>query len=190
VRSIEALESSTREGVRYLDLPYRILLTREKREGSNGWLALVEELPGCEARGETAEDATHALQDEMAAWIADALSAGRRIPRPRHAPRTPDGKLSLKIPQSLHEAITHAAVRERLTVDQLVTIALAGVIRWQPGAEEKNGRWIQARADGLVRGGRQGRTGLNRALMLNAALLGLVVLVAVVILAVAVAHGF
>jgi predicted RNase H-like HicB family nuclease len=185
------LESSTGEGARYLDLPYRIILTREKRKGSNAWLALVEELPGCEARGDTAEEATHALQDEMATWIADALNAGRRIPRPRHAPRTPDGKLSLKIPQSLHEAITHAAVRERLTVDQLVTIALAGVIRWRPGADETNARWIQARADSFLRDDSHGRGGgVNRALMLNAALLALVVLVAVVILVVAVAHGF
>ena len=182
------MESSL-AGTRYLDLPYRIILTKEKRKGVNAWLALVEELPGCEARADTPEEATQALREEMASWIANALQQGQQIPRPRHEAGSADGRLSLKIPQSLHEALAHAAVREGLTVDQLVTIALAGVIQWQPGAEEPNGRWIQARAQGIV-GERGGRRGLRRAIMLNVVLLGIVVIAAVGVLAVAVAHGF
>ena len=88
------------------------------------------------------------------------------------------------------EALTHAAVREGLTVDQLVTIGLAGVIRWRPGAADTNGRWIQARAEGLMGGERQVRPGLRRAIVLNAALLAFVAVAAVVILVVALSHGF
>jgi antitoxin HicB len=184
------VESSTLAGARYLELPYRIILTREKRKGTNAWLALVEELPGCEARGDTPEEAAQALREEMAGWIADALEQGQAIPRPRSEPGTPDGRLSVEIPQSLHEALANAAVRESLTVEQLVTIALAGVIRWRPGPQDTNGRWIQSRGAGLVRGEGQGRPGVARALMLNAALLAFVVLAAVGVLVVAVAHGF
>jgi predicted RNase H-like HicB family nuclease len=189
-RSIDALESSTLAGARYLDLPYRIILTKEKRKGTNAWLALVEEFPGCEARGDTPEEATHALREEMSAWIANALEQGQSVPRPRNEPGNPDGRLALEIPQSLHEALTHAAVREGLTVEQLVTIALAGVIRWRPGATDTNGRWIQARAEGLMGGERQVRPGLRRAIVLNAALLAVVAVAAVVILVVALSHGF
>jgi predicted RNase H-like HicB family nuclease len=184
------LESSTLAGARYLDLPYRIILTKEKRKGTNAWLALVEEFPGCEARADTPEEAAHALRDEMAAWIAGALDQGQAIPRPRAEPGTPDGRLALEIPQSLHEALTHAAVRESLTVEQLVTIALAGVVRWRPGAADTNGRWIQARAEGLMGGERTVRPGLRRAIVLNAVLLAFVAVAAVAILVVAVAHGF
>jgi predicted RNase H-like HicB family nuclease len=182
------LESSL-AGARYLDLPYRIILTKEKRKGVNAWLALVEELPGCEARADTPEEAAQALRDEMATWIANALEQGQQIPRPRHEPASADGRLSLEIPQSLHEALAHAAVREGLTVDQLVTIALAGVIQWQPGDDDPNDRWIQSRARGIGRD-RGARRGLGRAIMLNVVLLALVVIAAVGILAVAVAHGF
>jgi len=176
-------------GSRYLDLPYRLILTKERRKGANTWLALVEELPGCEARADTPEEATLALREEMAAWIAEALESGKPVPRPRTEPGTPDGRLMVEIPQSLHESLMLAAIREGLTVDQLVTISLAGVIRWQPEAGDRNARWIQSRARGIVPGDRGGRPGLNRALMLNAVLLALVALVALIILVVAVAHG-
>jgi predicted RNase H-like HicB family nuclease len=180
---------SSLAGARYLDLPYRIILTKEKRKGVNAWLALVEELPGCEARADTPEEAAQVLREKMATWIADALEQGQPIPRPRHEPASTDGRLSLEIPQSLHEALAHAAVREGLTVDQLVTIALASVIQWQPGAEDPNGRWIQSHAQGIARN-RGARRGLSRAIMLNVVLLAIVVIAAVGILAVAVAHGF
>lgn len=183
------MESSTLPGARYLELPYRILLTKEKRKGTNAWLALVEELPGCEARADTPEEATHAVREQMAAWIADALEAGRTIPRPRAEPGSPDGRLQLQIPESLHEAITHAAVREGLTVEQLVTIAMAGVVRWRPGGQEPNARWIQARSRGLVQGD-HGQPGMRRAIVVNIAVLALVVVAAVAILVIAVAHGF
>jgi predicted RNase H-like HicB family nuclease len=182
------LESSL-AGTRYLDLPYRLILTKERRKGSNAWLALVEELPGCEARADTPEEATQALREEMAAWMANALEQGLPIPRPRHEQSAVDGRLSIAIPQSLHEALSHAAVREGLTVEELVTVALAGLVRWQPGANEPNGRWIQSRANGLMRRDGQ-RLGLRRAIMANLVLLVLVVLAAVAVLVVALAHGF
>lgn len=184
------MDSPTLAGARYLDLPYRIILTKDKRKGSHAWLALVEELPNCSARGDTPEDAAQALREEMALWIAEALEQGRTIPRPRHEPGTADGRLALEIPQSLHESLTHAAVREGMTVDQLVTIAIAGVIDWQPTPDEPHGRWIQSHANGLLRSRSQNRTGLARALMLNAALLAVVALAAVIILIVAAVHGF
>ena len=184
------MASSTLPGARYLDLPYRIILTKEKRKGANAWLALVEEFPTCEARADTPEEATLAVREQMATWIANALERGDAIPRPRHEPGTPDGRLSLDVPPSLHEALTLAAVREGLTVDQLVTISLAGVLRWRPGTQDVNGRWIQSRAKGLLHGESQSRPELRRAIILNAALLAFVALAAVIILIVAVAHGF
>ena len=183
------MESSTLAGSRYLDLPYRLILTKEKRKGPNAWLALVEELPDCQARGDTPEEATQALREEMAIWIADSLENGRPIPRPRTEPGSPDGQLSLEIPQSLHESLTLTAIREGLTVEQLVLISLASVVHWRPAQDDTKGRWIRARADRMGR--RQGGgPGLNRALMLNAALLGLVAFAAVIILIVAVSKGF
>lgn len=183
------MESSTLAGSRYLDLPYRLILTKEKRKGANAWLALVEELPGCVAHGDTPEEAALALREEMAIWISHSLENGQPIPRPHTEPGSPDGRLSLEIPHSLHESLTLAAIREGLTVNQLVMISLAGLVHWRPEQNDTNGRMIRARADRMTRR-QNGSPGLNRALMLNAALLGLVVFAAVIILIVAVAKGF
>lgn len=187
VPSIGPLESSF-AGSRYLDLPYRIILTQERRRGSHAWLSLVEELPGCEARGDTPEEATQALRDAIAAWVDNALERGEQIPRPRFQPAAADGQLSLRIPQSLHEALAHAAVREGLTVEQFVTVSLAGVLHWRPGASEGSARWIQSRAEDIVSDDEPPH-GLRRAIMLNVWLLVLVVLAAVGVLIAAVAHG-
>lgn len=186
---MDAVEASTQAGARYLELPYRIILTKEKRKGVDSWLALVEELPGCEAHGDTAEEATQALRQTMAAWISDALEEGRAVPRPRNSPRSTNGKLTLELPESLHEALAHTAVREGLTVDQLITVALAGAVRWHPGNGDAQSRWISSRARHLSLGN-GGGAGLRRAILFNAVLLICVAIAAVAILAIAVAHGF
>jgi predicted RNase H-like HicB family nuclease len=186
---MECVESPTLPGARYLDLPYRIILTKERRKGSRAWIAIVDELPGCEARGDSAEEAVQAVREEMASWMASALEEGRAIPRPRAEPGEPaSGRLVLEIPQSLHEALVHAAVREGITVSQLVTFALAGTIHWRPGDSEANARWIESRSKPFTRDG--SRHGLRRAIFWNAALLVIVALAAVGILVAAVMHGF
>ncbi len=181
--------ASTLPGSRYLELPYRIILVQERRKGDDNWLALVEELPGCEARGSSAEEATHAVREVMASWFATALEEGRAIPRPRTPQRGAKGRLALDIPRSLHEALTHAAVREGLTVDELVTVALAGAIRWRPGNAEPATQWIESRARAFMGADNSGRPGLRRAILFNVALLVLLAIAAIAILIVAITHG-
>ena len=183
------VESSTLPGARYLDWPYRIILTKERRRGSASWIALVEELPGCEARGDTAEEATRAVREEMAGRIASALEEGRSIPQPRGGTASAGGRLELELPESLHEAVTHAAIREGMTVNQFVAVALASMARWAPGADKPEERWIGSRAQRFTGGG-EAPAALRRAIALNVLLLLLVLLAAVAILAVALAHGF
>ncbi|HEX6460022.1 MAG TPA: type II toxin-antitoxin system HicB family antitoxin [Thermoleophilaceae bacterium] len=184
------MDTSSLAGSRYLELPYKIVLMRDKRKGSRPWLATVEELPGCEARGDSPEEATHALRDEMAAWMAGALEEGRSIPRPRNAPEAASARLTLNVPKTLREGLVQAAVREGLSLNQLITIALAGTIRWRPAAGDSNGRWIQARAENLINLDNPPRPGLRQALMLNAVLLGFVAVAALTVLIVALANGF
>lgn len=181
--------ASTLPGSRYLELPYRIILLRERRKGANAWLALVEELPGCEARGDSAEEATQALREVMTSWFAAALEEGRAIPRPRSPRRATNGRLALDIPLSLHEALTYAAVREGLTVDELVTVALAGAIRWRPASSEPATQWIESRARAFSGAEGGTRPGLRRAILFNVALLVLLAIAAIAILVVAITHG-
>ena len=166
---------------RYLDLPYRIVLTRD---ADKGWIAYVEELPGCEATGESAEEAVHAIRESMEEWMRTATREGRRIPRPRDVVK-PDGALELKVPQSLHESLIRAAVREGMALQEYITVALAAVVRWSPPADEREGRDVAARSRRLGLSTRTDGPWERKAMLANVALLGVIALAAIVLLAVA-----
>ena len=69
--------------------PYRISIVRDhgNAEGHE-WTAHAQELPGCEAHGDSPEQAIRGIEAAIEEWIEDALAKGRELPRP-----AADGKL-------------------------------------------------------------------------------------------------
>jgi predicted RNase H-like HicB family nuclease len=149
--------AATREGQEYVDRPYHIVLVKEA--GDDGaWIAQVEELPGCEARADTPDEATVAIRESMEAWFADALAHEREIPEPRGA-STHSGRLMLRMPQSLHAELARAAERDEVSLNQFITGSLAGAVGWrqhagdgdaaqrgddepEPSPKRLSGRWL------------------------------------------------
>jgi antitoxin HicB len=117
---------------RYVDLPYHITLAQDEESEGGRWVAAAEELPDCTSRGETAEEAIAGLKDAMATWISAALREGRDIPEPRSA-TSHSGRLLLRMPRTLHAALTKAAARENVSLNQFITDSLASVVGWQGG---------------------------------------------------------
>jgi antitoxin HicB len=117
---------------RYLELPYHITLVQDGDGDGGKWIAAAEELPDCTSRGDSAEQAIAGLKDAMAAWIAAALREGRDIPEPR-SEATPSGRLLLRMPRTLHAALTKAAERENVSLNQFITDSLASVVGWRRG---------------------------------------------------------
>lgn len=112
----------------YLALPYAIELVRdEDEEGNTGFVAEVEELPGCLSQGATPEEAIHNVFNAMEGWLSVALEDGRPIPEPR-AGRTYSGRFVLRIPQSLHADLAHEAEREGVSLNQYVATTLARAV--------------------------------------------------------------
>jgi antitoxin HicB len=118
---------------RYLDLPYHLTLVQDGEEDGGKWVAAAEELPDCTSRGLTPEEAIAGLKDAMAAWISDALREGRDIPQPKSA-TSHSGRLLLRMPRTLHAALTRAAERENVSLNQFITDALASAVGWRRGA--------------------------------------------------------
>ncbi len=54
-------------------------------DDDEGYIAIAPELPGCNAFGETQEEALRELHDAIEAWIESARSVGKLVPQP--APR-------------------------------------------------------------------------------------------------------
>jgi antitoxin HicB len=117
---------------RYVGLPYHITLVQNGEKDGGKWIAAAEELPDCTSRGETAEEAIAGLKEAMAAWIAAALREGRDIPEPRSA-TSHSGRLLLRMPRTLHAALTKAAERENVSLNQFITDSLASVVGWRLG---------------------------------------------------------
>jgi predicted RNase H-like HicB family nuclease len=178
--------SEGRSAREYVNLPYQIAVRAEERGG--GWTAHVEELPGCEAHGETPEKATRQLRRAMEAWISETLEKGEDVPEPRvlsgHS-----GRLLLRMPQSLHAELAHAADAEGVSLNQFITTALASAVGWRnhPAAgfprhgdiaDETNSGAAVARKGGSPRRSR----GRNVVLLVNLAILLVLAALAVLLL--------
>jgi RNA polymerase sigma-B factor len=164
----------------YLDRPYHIVVVRN----DDGWVASVEELPGCEAHAATSDEAMQAIHGAMETWIAEALEQGREVPEPRGA-STYSGRLMLRMPHSLHAELARAAERDEVSLNQFITSSLASVVGWRRMNGEVQTDPLPAEPAEQAAPAR----GRRRLLLLNAVLLGIVGIAAVVLLVVALTQG-
>ena len=112
----------------YLNLPYRITLTRDGEDEERPWRAAVEELAGCEARGSTPTDAAARIPSAIAEWVASAQAEGREVPEPRGS-RAYSGRLLLRMPQSLHSDLAEAAEREQVSLNAYINVLLVAALQ-------------------------------------------------------------
>lgn len=73
--------------------------------------------------GETVEEAITNINDAKKCWIETCLELGRDIPEPT----TDDfsGQLRLRMPKSLHKALSEKAKAENVSLNQLILYQLA-----------------------------------------------------------------
>ncbi len=64
---------------------YEVVIQHLSDEDGGGYLAVVPELPGCMADGETRAEALECIEDAMLTWAFTATEVGREIPAPRRA---------------------------------------------------------------------------------------------------------
>ena len=104
-------------------LDYKIEVNRDD-EGD--YIAIMPEL-GCIADGTTIEEAINELKEVAADFIKLAKEDGKMIPRPkRHEEEINySGKLSLRIPKSLHKIISIQAEKEGCSINQLITMYIS-----------------------------------------------------------------
>jgi antitoxin HicB len=114
-----------------LRLPYHVVLVRdEDGDGEIGYVASVQELPGCMSQSDTPDEAVQSIQDAMYGWIKVALEDGKTIPEP-DKPLQYSGKFLVRAPKSLHALLMQRADDEGVSFNQYVVGALAGTIGWR-----------------------------------------------------------
>ncbi len=94
----------------------------------DGYIALVPDLPGCSAFGETAEEALRESNNAIEAWLQAAGAAGNPIPKPSQPPlhKKYSGKILVRIPQTLHGQLAKDAEGEGVSLNQYIVYLLAG----------------------------------------------------------------
>ena len=116
----------------YLSTQYQINLTKREEDDEEYWFAEIPDLPGCYSHGSTPDEAVEQLADAKATWIESCLADGYEVPEPFDV-RGFSGKLSLRIPKSLHRKISETARTEGVSLNQYILSCLSTGI----GADEQ-----------------------------------------------------
>lgn len=124
------------EKERYLD--YRVEIIKLPDDEGGGYLAVAPSLPGCMSDGETAQKALENIQDAIKCWIETAEEIGRDIPKPDvyKAEEEYSGKLTLRLPKSLHKQVTERAIKEDCSINQLIQTYIAMGVGYDWGREK------------------------------------------------------
>ena len=105
----------------YLKKPYaRILVPAE--DGT--YAAELLEFPGCFAQGDTPQQAIENLDAAAVAWIEAAIGQSQEIPEPL-ATYGCSGKISLRIPRSIHKKALRLAQKDDISLNQFFASAIA-----------------------------------------------------------------
>lgn len=108
----------------YLNLNYEIKIRKLSEEEGGGWFAEIPLLPGCMSDGETTEEAIANLNDAKKGWIETSLALGREVPEPSESD-TLSGQLRVRMPKSLHKALSEKAKEENVSLNQFIIYQLS-----------------------------------------------------------------
>ena len=108
------------------------LVRSESSDGDGGWVAEVEEWPGCIAQGRSLDELEVNLERAMEAWSEAECEDGREIPPPRIDDRL-SGQFRVRLPAGLHATLAREAARQGVSLNAFVSAALAGAVGWGRG---------------------------------------------------------
>lgn len=113
----------------YLSLPYAVEVTQIGLEEGGGYVACVPLLGRYTAvgDGETPAAAYASLYDALPTLFEEWIEEGHTIPEPTPEAEVdlPSGKLSLRLPRTLHAQVKHQAKEEGVSINDYISNALA-----------------------------------------------------------------
>jgi predicted RNase H-like HicB family nuclease len=101
---------------------YRIIVSY--LEEKKAFIARAPELEGCEAQGESRQEALATLEEEMAAQIENMEEQGIAPPQPLDE-QDLDGQLSVKVTQALHRDLVFMAKAQKVELETLLVELLS-----------------------------------------------------------------
>jgi predicted RNase H-like HicB family nuclease/plasmid stability protein len=117
-------KKESREIEAYASRPYPITFYPAE-EG--GYVAEIEDLPGCLAQGESPAEAVDAIEQCKRAWIATAFEQGIEVPLPRTEVEY-SGKFLVRMPKSLHRRLAARARQDEVSLNAEVVSLLSAAL--------------------------------------------------------------
>jgi predicted RNase H-like HicB family nuclease len=119
----------------YMAMNYRMELRRAE---DGGYIARVQELPGCMADGETPAEAIEGLRDAMYTWIESRQDGGLPVPEPRGEDDY-SGRFVVRMPKYLHARLAQEADLEGVSLNQyVVSLLSSSSANCSPAHQETN----------------------------------------------------
>ncbi|HHY22592.1 MAG TPA: toxin-antitoxin system HicB family antitoxin [Bacilli bacterium] len=105
-----------------MDVDYGLKISLLSDEDGGGYLVEVPDLPGCVTDGDTLDEAIRKAGEATESWLEAARECGRKIPEKKYYSSEDDysGKLTLRMPKSLHRELAQAAAEEGVSINQLI----------------------------------------------------------------------
>lgn len=109
----------------YQKIEWPVTLTQEHDDGDY-FVATIKEMPGLIATGYTAEEAILEAKDASNVWLEAALKKGYKIIEPNVSDvyKNFSGKISLRIPKTLHKRLTSLAKLEEMSLNSYINYAI------------------------------------------------------------------
>ncbi len=104
----------------YLALNYPVIVDRLVDEGEVLYSAEIKELPGLIVYGETVSEVMEDIEVAKEEWIEVNLELGRKIPEPRPKKSEYSGRLTLRLPRTLHKEVVELSEDEGVSINQCV----------------------------------------------------------------------
>ena len=99
----------------YMSLNYKIEVIEDKEEG--GYAFSCPELKGCITCADTIQQGFEMIEDAKKSWFTTCLEEGIQIPEPNSINEY-SGQFKLRIPKSLHKALSDRSRQEGISMNQ------------------------------------------------------------------------
>lgn len=115
----------------YLNLPYKIELSRIPAEEGGGYMATLPDIGrlAITGDGDTIEEAIRNLEDQKRERFADYLERGVHIPEPITTKEHYSGRFVVRVPKRLHRELVEQARKEGVSLNHLITYLLSAGLR-------------------------------------------------------------
>ena len=101
-----------------------------------GYVAEIQDLPGCLAQGETLDEAYELIEVAKKLWMESMYEDGMEIPEP-HGEQGFNGKILVRAPKSLHRALDRMADKEGVSLNQFLVATLAKAVGMEEGRQTR-----------------------------------------------------